>query len=74
VGEILKRVPSKQLMAVYKVGAFAGVDQFLQLIAAARGKLKKGGIVDVEVRCTWQHICIIHFCVYNACRPVVLQL
>ncbi|KAF6261306.1 hypothetical protein COO60DRAFT_1699870 [Scenedesmus sp. NREL 46B-D3] len=48
VGEILKRVPSKQLMAVYKVGAFAGVDQFLQLIAAARGKLKKGGIVDGE--------------------------
>uniref|UniRef100_A0A383VGF9 CP-type G domain-containing protein n=1 Tax=Tetradesmus obliquus TaxID=3088 RepID=A0A383VGF9_TETOB len=48
VGEILKRVPSKQLMAVYKIGAFAGVDQFLQLIAAARGKLKKGGIVDVE--------------------------
>ncbi|WIA32487.1 hypothetical protein OEZ86_003306 [Tetradesmus obliquus] len=48
VGEIMKRVPSKQLMAVYKIGAFAGVDQFLQLIAAARGKLKKGGIVDVE--------------------------
>lgn len=70
VGEILKRVPSKQLMAVYKIGAFAGVDQFLQLIAAARGKLKKGGIVDVEVGCcalvevasmcggiAWEHSC-----------------
>jgi nuclear GTP-binding protein len=50
VSEILSRVPSKQLMSLYKVSAFDGVDAFLQQVATARGKLKRGGIVDVEVR------------------------
>lgn len=55
VSEILKRVPQKQLLEVYKIGTFDGVDQFLQLIANARGKLKKGGIVDTEVRRSANH-------------------
>lgn len=52
VSEILCRVPAKQLMSLYKVAAFdqGGVDSFLQQVASARGKLKRGGIVDVEVR------------------------
>jgi hypothetical protein len=50
VSEILARVPSKQLMSVYKVATFDGVDSFLQQVANARGKLKRGGVVDVEVR------------------------
>lgn len=51
MSEILTRVPAKQLMSLYKVAAFEGsVDAFLQQVAQARGKLKRGGIVDVEVR------------------------
>jgi hypothetical protein len=52
VCEILRRVPAKQLMSLYRVAAFGAgeVDAFLQQVAAARGKLKKGGVVDVQVR------------------------
>jgi hypothetical protein len=53
VSEILSRVPAKQLMSVYKVAAFEGVDGFLQQVASARGKLKRGGILDVEVSELW---------------------
>lgn len=49
VAEVLRRVPAKQLQALYKVPAFKDVDQFLQHIAAARGKLKKGGVADTTV-------------------------
>ena len=48
VSEIVKRCPAKQLMGIYKVPAFEGVDQFLQHVALVRGKLKKGGSVDVQ--------------------------
>ena len=48
VSEIFKRCPTKQLMAIYKVPAFESTDQFLQHIALARGKLKKGGTVDIQ--------------------------
>ena len=48
VSEIVKRCPAKQLMGIYKVPSFEGTDQFLQHIALARGKLKKGGTVDVQ--------------------------
>ena len=41
VAGIVERVPAKQLMTTYKIAAFKGVDQFLQLVATARGKLKK---------------------------------
>ena len=40
--------------ALYKVAGFSeSADKFLQLVAAARGKLKKGGTVDVQVG--WGH-------------------
>ena len=41
VGEIVVKCPRERLMAVYRIPAFSGVDQFLQLVAAARGKLAK---------------------------------
>ena len=46
--EILKLCPAKLLVTMYKVPSFDTVDDFLQKVAAVRGKLKKGGIVDVE--------------------------
>lgn len=35
-------------MTIYKIPGFESVDEFLQNVATVRGKLKKGGIVDVE--------------------------
>jgi nuclear GTP-binding protein len=82
VAEIVRRVPAKRLMALYRVAAFdaalveaekkasgaggkkakkgassssslpheayvAAADRFLQLVAQARGKLRRGGVPDV---------------------------
>lgn len=46
VAEIVRRCPAKQLMTLYKVPAFTDVDGFLTHVATARGKLRRGGIVD----------------------------
>lgn len=48
VKEILKLCPSKLLVTMYKIPSFDTVDDFLQKVATVRGKLKKGGLVDVE--------------------------
>nr|KJB10125.1 hypothetical protein B456_001G186200 [Gossypium raimondii] len=48
VKDILKRCPERLLVTIYKIPGFQSVDEFLQNIATVRGKLKKGGIVDVE--------------------------
>ncbi|XP_078429318.1 GTP-binding family protein isoform X2 [Wolffia australiana] len=48
VKEILKLCPAERLMALYKLPKFSSVDEFLQKVAGLRGKLKKGGILDVE--------------------------
>lgn len=48
IGELLKRCPARKLMMIYKIPAFEGTDQFLQRVATARGKLKKGGVIDPE--------------------------
>ncbi|EXC24184.1 Guanine nucleotide-binding protein-like 3-like protein [Morus notabilis] len=48
VKEILKLCPAKLLVTIYKVPNFDSVDDFLQKVATVRGKLKKGGVVDVE--------------------------
>ncbi|CAN6297737.1 unnamed protein product [Urochloa humidicola] len=48
VKEILTICPHDKLLALYKVPSFSSVDEFLQKVATLRGKLKKGGIVDVE--------------------------
>lgn len=36
------------LVTLYKIPKFNSVDEFLQNVAIVRGKLKKGGIVDVD--------------------------
>lgn len=46
--EILKLCPARVLVTLYKLPSFDSVDDFLQKVATVRGKLKKGGIVDVE--------------------------
>ncbi|KAJ4850984.1 Guanine nucleotide-binding protein-like nsn1 [Turnera subulata] len=48
VKEILNRCPGKLLVTLYKIPEFDSVDDFLQKVATVRGRLKKGGIVDVE--------------------------
>lgn len=48
VKEILNLCPAETLMPLYKLERFGNVDEFLQKVATIRGKLKKGGIVDVE--------------------------
>ncbi|KAF3796313.1 Guanine nucleotide-binding protein-like [Nymphaea thermarum] len=48
VREILKLCPAEKLMAVYKLPSFSSVDEFLQKVASLRGKLKKGGVLDME--------------------------
>lgn len=35
-------------MALYKIPSFESVDDFWQKVASVRGRLKKGGVVDVE--------------------------
>lgn len=48
VKEILELCPASLLVTLYKIPSFDSVDDFLQKVATVRGKLKKGGIVDVE--------------------------
>ncbi|XP_050363604.1 guanine nucleotide-binding protein-like NSN1 [Argentina anserina] len=47
VKEILKLCPARLLVSIYKLPSFDTVDDFLQKVATVRGKLKKGGIVDI---------------------------
>ncbi|KAL6527743.1 Guanine nucleotide-binding protein-like nsn1 [Orobanche minor] len=47
IKEIIKLCPERLLVTLYKVPSFDSVDDFLQKVATVRGKLKKGGIVDV---------------------------
>ncbi|ONM06819.1 Guanine nucleotide-binding protein-like NSN1 [Zea mays] len=48
VKEILGICPHEKLLSMYKVPSFSSVDDFLQKVSTVRGKLKKGGVVDVE--------------------------
>ncbi|GAB2242124.1 hypothetical protein Droror1_Dr00018899 [Drosera rotundifolia] len=48
VKEILKLCPANVLVTLYKVPGFDSVDEFLRDVATVRGRLKKGGIVDVD--------------------------
>ncbi|XP_072989909.1 guanine nucleotide-binding protein-like NSN1 isoform X2 [Typha latifolia] len=47
VKEILKLCPAERLLSLYKLPSFSSVDDFLLKVATVRGKLKKGGIVDI---------------------------
>ncbi|RZC48484.1 hypothetical protein C5167_016910 [Papaver somniferum] len=48
VKEILKLCPAKMLVSLYKIAIFDSVDDFLQKVATVRGKLKKGGVLDIQ--------------------------
>ncbi|KAI3932799.1 hypothetical protein MKX01_031781 [Papaver californicum] len=48
VKEILKLCPAKMLVSLYKLPNFDSVDDFLQKVATVRGKLKKGGVLDIQ--------------------------
>ncbi|KAJ9548007.1 hypothetical protein OSB04_020550 [Centaurea solstitialis] len=48
VKEILKLCPAQMLITLYKLPSFDNVDDFLFKVATLRGKLKKGGIVDIN--------------------------
>ncbi|XP_010524693.1 PREDICTED: guanine nucleotide-binding protein-like NSN1 [Tarenaya hassleriana] len=48
VREILKLCPANMLVTLYKIPGFDSVDDFLYKVATVRGKLKKGGLVDIE--------------------------
>ncbi|KAJ0914652.1 putative small GTP-binding protein [Helianthus annuus] len=48
VKEILKLCPAETLTTIYKLSSFDSVDDFLFKVATLRGKLKKGGIVDIS--------------------------
>jgi nuclear GTP-binding protein len=48
VEAILRRVPKEQLMRMYEVATFADASEFLTLIAAKRGHLRKGGAADQD--------------------------
>ncbi|EEF41261.1 guanine nucleotide-binding protein-like NSN1 [Ricinus communis] len=48
VKEILKLCPARLLVTLYKTPNFESVDDFLQKVATVRGRLKKGGIIDVD--------------------------
>ncbi|KAI9268164.1 hypothetical protein BDA99DRAFT_357666 [Phascolomyces articulosus] len=46
---IVSKIPTEQLMMMYDVGYFNNTHEFLVLLAQQRGKLKKGGISDIEL-------------------------
>lgn len=48
VKEILKLCPAETLTTIYKLPSFDSVDDFLFKVATLRGKLKKGGVVDIS--------------------------
>lgn len=48
VEAILRKVSPEQMMEQYGIGAFSGATEFLTLVAARRGHLRKGGGADHE--------------------------
>lgn len=48
INEILKRSNKEKLLMLYRIANYSNPTQFLFNIAQARGKFKKGGLVDVE--------------------------
>lgn len=48
VEEIIKRVNKEELLKLYKIPDFANYKEFLISVAESKGKLKKGGIYDLE--------------------------
>ncbi|XP_064632401.1 guanine nucleotide-binding protein-like 3 homolog [Lineus longissimus] len=49
VEAILRRCNKEKLMLHYRIGNFTSANEFLSLLAQRHGKLKKGGIPDIQV-------------------------
>lgn len=47
--EIVKRCDKMKLMTLYKTARFGSDQEFLRMVAQARGKMKKGGVLDLEM-------------------------
>lgn len=47
VKEILRLCPHEKMMSIYRIPSFQSPDEFLQQVAQVRGKLKKGGVMDL---------------------------
>ena len=47
--EIVRRCDKMKLMTLYKTPRFGSDQEFLQMVARARGKMKKGGVLDLEM-------------------------
>lgn len=45
---IMEKSTPEQLMELYKIAEFSNSIEFLTLVAQKRGKLKSGGIVDIQ--------------------------
>lgn len=48
VESISDKIEAETLKGVYGIGDFEDVQSFLQLVAQKTGKLKKGGIADID--------------------------
>jgi len=48
IEEILKKVEKNELLVHYKIAEFSDATEFLANIAVSRGKLGKGGVVDLQ--------------------------
>lgn len=48
IDEVLRRVSTKKLSTVYHLREFQTADEFLEILAGARGKLRRGGVPDKE--------------------------
>ena len=49
VQEIVRRSDRLKLMTLYKLPRFGSPEEFVQLVAKVRGKMKKGGVLDLEL-------------------------
>jgi nuclear GTP-binding protein len=48
VASVLERVPDRLLMSLYSIGAYSSCEDMLRQVAAARGRLRKGGTADLQ--------------------------
>jgi nuclear GTP-binding protein len=48
VHRMVSKVPAKQLLQVFNLQSFSDADDFILKVAGQKGKLKKGGIPDLE--------------------------
>lgn len=48
VHAMVSKVPKKQLLQVFELADFTSADDFILRVASLKGKLKKGGIADVQ--------------------------